>query len=53
MISRVNASKGQNLQDKGKISKKVLIPDPKIIISGIDEIRMMEENLLNPSSMPG
>ncbi|MEE8341877.1 MAG: polyphosphate kinase 2 [Candidatus Neomarinimicrobiota bacterium] len=43
----------KNLEYKGKISKKELIPDPKIIISGIDEIRLMEDNLLKPGSMPG
>ena len=43
----------QNLDYKGKISKKELIPDPKIVISGIDEIKLMEENLLKPDSMPG
>ncbi len=43
----------QNLDYSGKISNKQLIPDPKIVISGIDEIRLMEENLLKPNSMPG
>jgi len=43
----------QNLEYKGKIANKELIPDPKIVISGIDEIRMMEENLLKPGNMPG
>jgi len=43
----------QHLDYKGKIKDKELIPDPKIVISGIDEIRLMEENLLKPGSMPG
>lgn len=43
----------QNLDYKGKTSKKELIPDPKIVISGIDEIKLMEENLLKPGNMPG
>jgi polyphosphate kinase 2 len=43
----------QNLDYKGKTSKKDLIPDSKIVISGIDEIKLMEENLLKPGSMPG
>lgn len=43
----------QHLDYKGKIPKKELIPDPKVVISGIDEIRLMEENLLKPGSMPG
>jgi polyphosphate kinase 2 len=43
----------QHLDYKGKIKDKELIPDPKIVISGIDEIRLMEENLLKPGNMPG
>jgi hypothetical protein len=43
----------QHLDYKGKIKDKELIPDPKIVISGIDEIKLMEENLLKPGSMPG
>ena len=43
----------QNIEYKGKIANKELIPDSKIVISGIDEIRLMEENLLKPGSMPG
>jgi hypothetical protein len=27
--------------------------DPEIIISGIDELKMMEDNLLKPKSLPG
>ncbi len=27
--------------------------DPKIIISGIDELKMMEDNLMKPKSLPG
>ncbi len=43
----------RNLEYKGKISKKELIPDTQLVISGIDEIKLMEENLLKPGSMPG
>jgi len=43
----------QNLDYKGKIKNKELIPDPNIVISGIDEIKLMEENLLKPGNMPG
>jgi len=43
----------QNLNYKGKIDNKELIPDPKIVISGIDEIKMMEDSLLRPGAMPG
>jgi len=38
---------------KDKISQKELKPDPAIIVSGIDEIRFMEENLMSGVEMPG
>jgi len=38
---------------KDKISKKELKTDPDILISGIDEIRYMEANLLSPMELPG
>ncbi len=38
---------------KDKIPKKELKIDPEILISGIDEIRFMEENLLTPLELPG
>jgi hypothetical protein len=38
---------------EGKISKKELRTDPDILISGIDEIRFMEEHLLQPMDLPG
>ena len=37
----------------GKISKKALRPDPEIVVSGIDEIRFLEEHLLQPMELPG
>ena len=37
----------------GKISKKHLEFDSEIVISGIDEIKIMEDNLLNPELLPG
>ena len=42
-----------NIDYKGKIAKKKLENDPEIIISGIDEIKIMEDNLLNPELLPG
>jgi polyphosphate kinase 2 len=36
-----------------KISKKELRPDPKIVVTGIEEIRLMEEHLLKPLELPG
>lgn len=38
---------------KDKISQKELKPDPAIVISGIDEIRFMEENLMSGVELPG
>ena len=42
-----------NLKYKGKIDKDKLVPSPKIVVSGIDEIKMMEDSLLRPGAMPG
>lgn len=38
---------------KGKISAKKLLPDPEFIVSGIDEIHHMENNLMNPKKLHG
>ena len=42
-----------NLDYKGKIAKKYLEFDSEVVISGIDEIKIMEDNLLNPELLPG
>ena len=42
-----------NVDYEGKINDKKLKYDPEIVISGIDEIKIMEENLLNPALLPG
>ena len=36
-----------------KASSDKLRVDPKIIVSGIDELKMMEDNLMKPKSLPG
>ncbi|MBD3872283.1 MAG: polyphosphate kinase 2 [Acidobacteria bacterium] len=36
-----------------KAPAKALTVDPEIIISGIDELKMMEDNLMNSKSLPG
>ena len=36
-----------------KAPAKSLKVDPEIIISGIDELKMMEDNLMKPKSLPG
>ncbi len=38
---------------EGKISDEELRVDPEIVVSGIDEIRLMEEGLLTPLELPG
>ncbi|CAG37472.1 conserved hypothetical protein [Desulfotalea psychrophila LSv54] len=54
-IARLNCIKHilSSMDYEGKISKKDLQPDPKIIISGIDELRHMEKNLMQPKSLRG
>ena len=42
-----------NVDYEGKINDKKLKYDPEIVISGIDEIKIMEDNLLNPALLPG
>ena len=36
-----------------KLAEKDLHPDPNIVVSGIDELRHMEENLMNPDKLFG
>lgn len=36
-----------------KLSAKELMPDPKIVISGIDELKHMEDNLMQPEQLRG
>jgi polyphosphate kinase 2 len=42
-----------NLDYEGKVHEKKLTPDPEIVISGIDEIKYMEDNLLKSIELPG
>jgi len=42
-----------NLDYEGKIHEKKLIPGPEFVISGIDELKHMEDNLLKPLELPG
>lgn len=54
-MARINCMKfilsSMNYADK--LADKHLTPDPKIIVSGIDELRHMEENLLTPAKLHG
>ncbi|WP_035247296.1 polyphosphate kinase 2 [Desulfogranum mediterraneum] len=53
--ARINCIKHilSSLEYEDKISNRELRPDPEIIISGIDEIRHMEQNLLTPGGLRG
>ena len=42
-----------NVEYEGKISEKELNPDPEVVISGIDELKYMEDHLLKPGELPG
>ncbi len=42
-----------NVDYEDKLSEKELATDPKIVISGIDEIRHMEKNLFEPDTLRG
>ena len=42
-----------NMEYTGRITPEELQIDPEIVISGIEEIRQMEDNLLKPGDLPG
>jgi polyphosphate kinase 2 len=54
-VARINCIKHilSNMEYEGKLSLKKLIPDPKIVISGIEELRHMEKNLMTPEKLHG
>lgn len=54
-LARINCIKHilSNMDYEGKISVKKLTPDPKIVISGIEELRHMEKNLMTPNKLHG
>ncbi len=54
-MARINCIKHMltNLDYEGKIDPEELQADPKIVISGIDEIKHMEENIMSPKSLRG
>jgi polyphosphate kinase 2 len=53
--ARINCIKYvlSHIDYKDKTGPENLEVDPEIIISGIDELRMMEENLMSPKALPG
>jgi polyphosphate kinase 2 (PPK2 family) len=54
-LARLNCMKHvlSQLDYNGKISEEELATDPEIIISGIDELRHMEEHLMEPDKLYG
>jgi polyphosphate kinase 2 len=54
-LARLNCIKYilSKIDYEDKISKKELQTDPEVLVSGIDEIRFMEEHLLEPTELPG
>ena len=54
-LARLNCIKHilAKIEYDGKISKKELRIDPEVVVSGIDEIRFLEEHLLAPVELPG
>ena len=54
-LARLNCIKHilAKIEYDGKISEKELRTDPEVVVSGIDEIRFLEEHLLAPVELPG
>ncbi len=54
-LARLNCIKHvlAQMDYENKLSKKELTVDPKIVVSGIDELRHMEEHLMQPGKLHG
>ena len=54
-FARINCMKFilSQMDYDGKIPAKELVLDPEIIISGIDELKHMEDNLMHPNKLHG
>jgi hypothetical protein len=54
-LARLNCIKHilSKIDYEGKISKKELHTDPEIVVSGIEEIRFLEQHLMKPTELPG
>ena len=54
-LARLNCIKYilSKIDYEDKISEEELRTDPDVLVSGIDEIRFMEEHLLDPTELPG
>lgn len=53
--ARINCIKHilSNLDYENKVADEKLQPDPEIVVSGIDEIQHMEDNLMTPKKLHG
>ncbi|MBU0947077.1 MAG: polyphosphate kinase 2 [Proteobacteria bacterium] len=53
--ARINCMKYllSNMEYEGKLPARYLEYDPEIIVSGINELRHMEENIMNPENLHG
>ncbi len=54
-LARLNCIKYvlTHIEYRDKVPTERLQVDPEIIVSGIDELKMMEDNLMAPKSLPG
>jgi polyphosphate kinase 2 len=54
-LARLNCIKYilSQIEYEDKISKKELQTDPNVVVSGIEEIRFLEQHLLKPTELPG
>jgi hypothetical protein len=54
-LARLNCIKYvlSQIEYADKASAKDLEVDPDVVVSGIGELKMMEDNLMNPKSLPG
>lgn len=54
-LARINCMKQvlSQMEYRNKLPEAELMPDPDIIISGIDELRHMENNIMNPDKLHG
>ncbi|MCF7824503.1 MAG: polyphosphate kinase 2 [Candidatus Marinimicrobia bacterium] len=54
-LARTNTIKYilKNIEYAGKLDRKFFKTDPAIIISGIDELKLMEDLLMTPEKLPG
>ncbi len=54
-LARINCIKHilSNMDYEGKLPVKQLTPDPEVVVSGIEELRHMEKNLMTPEKLHG